>query len=392
MVTDAVKIWVEVSEERLAGNFRAFAEAAGAETTVLAVVKANAYGHGAGVCSAMLARAGARWLGVTCAGEGMRVRRALDAAGFRGEQAPEILVMCGFLPEDVAMLREYALTPVVWTAEHVGWLSGSAGMRVHVEIDTCMGRQGVSVGVEFDALLAEIAGAGLVLDGVFTHFCESEVAGSELTQRQERRFEAAVAQVRAKGLRPAWVHAGNSSTVDNPAQDSPWLVGLAKSVGARAMVRSGIAMYGYCLPIEGRGSSHVRAELQPVMQWKTRVLAVRELAVGETVGYGAMFTAAAAMSVALLPVGYADGLRRELSSTNEKSGGWVMVRGRDGLEKPAAILGRVSMNLTVVDVTGIESVAAGDEVVVLGDGVTAEDHARLAGTVPYEILCGVRER
>ena len=93
------------------------------------------------------------------------------------------------------------------------------------------------------------------------------------------------------------------------------------------------------------------------------------------------------MRVALLPVGYADGLRRELSSTNERGGGWVMVRGRK-----AAILGRVSMNLTVVDVTKIAGVAAGDEAVLLGDGVTAEDHARLVGTVPYEILCGVRER
>jgi alanine racemase len=93
------------------------------------------------------------------------------------------------------------------------------------------------------------------------------------------------------------------------------------------------------------------------------------------------------MRVALLPVGYADGLRRELSSSSERSGGWAMVGNRR-----AAILGRVSMNLTVVDVTGIEGVAAGDEVVLLGDGITAEDHARLAGTIPYEILCGVRER
>jgi alanine racemase len=385
-----VKVWVEVSEERLAANFRAVSEAAGAETIVLAVVKANAYGHGAERCSVMLARAGARWLGVTCAGEGMRVRRALDAVGFvRGDaRTPEILVMCGFLPEDVAAIVEHGLTPVIWTAEHVGWLRNAAPMRVHVEVDTGMGRQGVEPGRALDELLAEISDAGLMLDGIFTHFCASEVAHSELTQTQERRFEAAVAQVRARGLTLAWVHAGNSSTVDNPAQAWPWLAELAKTVGARAMVRSGIAMYGYCLPIEGDDvPSQVRAKLQPVMQWKTRVLAVRELAAGETVGYGATFAATSPMCVALLPVGYADGLRRELSSTNERAGGWVMVRG-----KKAAILGRVSMNLTVVDITGITGVAAGDEAVLLGDGVTAEDHARLAATVPYEILCGVRER
>jgi alanine racemase len=262
-------------------------------------------------------------------------------------------------------------------------------MRVHVEIDTGMGRQGVRRGAELDALLEALRGAGLVMDGIFTHFCASEVAHSELTQRQQRRFEEAVAQVRARGLRPSWVHAGNSSSVDDPAQADPWLVELARSVGARAMVRIGLAMYGYCLPIEGADAvqPRVRRELKPVMQWKTRVLAVRELAAGETVGYGATFTAPAPMRVALLPVGYADGLRRELSGSNERPGGWVIVGGRK-----ADIVGRISMNLTTVDVSGIGGLAAGDEVVLLGDGVTAEDHARIAGTIPYEILCGVRER
>jgi alanine racemase len=386
-----VKVWVEVSEERLAGNFRAVARAAGAETEVLAVVKANAYGHGLERCSAMLALAGARWLGVTCVNEGARVRAALNAAGSGADAGAGILVMCGFLSEDAAVFAEHGLTPVVWTMDHVGWLRGCAGMRVHVEVDTGMGRQGVRPGAELDALLDAMKRAELVVDGIFTHFCESEIAGSELTRTQQRRFEEAVAQVRARGLRPSWVHAGNSSTVDNPAQASRWLVELAKSVGARAMVRSGLAMYGYCLPIECADAEaaqpKVRLELKPVMHWKTRVLAVRELAKGETVGYGATFAAPAAMRVALLPVGYADGLRRELSASNERPGGWVMVGGRR-----ADIVGRVSMNLTTVDVTGIAGVAAGDEVVLLGDGVTAEDHARLAGTIPYEILCGVLER
>jgi alanine racemase len=388
-----LKVWVEVSEERLAANLRAVREAAGAETEVLAVVKANAYGHGLERCSVALARAGARWLGVTCVQEGARARRTLAAAGIGG--GVEILVMCGFLPEDVGAFVEQGLTPVVWAREQVGWLSGRAGMRVHVEVDTGMGRQGVRAGAELEELLDALAGAGLVVDGVFTHLCESEVAGSELTREQERRFEAAVAQVRARGLRPAWVHAGNSSFVDNPAGEDSWLLELAKSVGAKAMVRCGLALYGYCLPIEGAGvaSAHarVRDALRPVMTWKTRVLAVRELAKGDTVGYGATFVAPAVMRVALLPVGYADGLRRELSGSNAgsntRSGGWVTVRGHK-----AAIVGRVSMNLTVVDVTGIDGVAAGDEVVLLGDGVTAEDHARLAGTIPYEILCGVRGR
>jgi alanine racemase len=385
----AVRVWVEVSEERLAANLRAVQETACAETEVLAVVKANAYGHGLERCSVGLARAGARWLGVTCVQEGARARRALEQAGV-GEGIG-ILVMCGFLSEDVGALVEEGLTPVVWNREQVGWLSGRVGMRVHVEVDTGMGRQGVRPGAQLEELLDALVGAGLVVDGVFTHLCESEVAGSKLTWEQERRFEGAVAQVRARGLRASWVHAGNSSFVDNPAGDCSWLEELAKSVGAKAMVRSGLALYGYCLPIEGAGgvSAHarVRDALRSVMTWKTRVLAVRDLVQGETVGYGATFVAPLTMRVALLPVGYADGLRRELSGSNARPGGWVMVRGHR-----AGIVGRVSMNLTVVDVTGIEGVAAGEEVVLLGDGVTAEDHARLAGTIPYEILCGVRER
>lgn len=387
-----LKVWVEVSEERLAGNFRAISEATGAETEVLAVVKANAYGHGLERCAVMLARAGAKWLGVTCANEGILVRTALDEAGFPrgGDATPAILVMCGLLQEDAETVAEQGLTPVVWTAEQVAWLAGT-GVQVHVEVDTGMGRQGVLPGDSMDALLAEIEGSGLILDGIFTHFCSSEVASSELTQLQQRRFEAAVAQVHTKALKPSWVHAGNSSTVDNPAQSWPWLVELAASVGARAMVRTGLALYGYCLPIEqhsGEGDvqPRVRAAIRQVMTWKTRVLAVRDLGAGETVGYGATFTASAPMRIALLPVGYADGLRRELSSS-ERAGGWVMLCGHR-----ASVLGRISMNLTVVDVTGITRVAVGDEAVLLGEGITAEDHARLAGTIAYEILCGVRER
>ena len=184
---------------------------------------------------------------------------------------------------------------------------------------------------------------------------------------------------------------GVPRSVDNPSPAGPWLAELAKSVGARPMVRSGIAMYGYCLPIEGAGAeSRLREKLRPVMTWKTRVLDVREMAAGDSVGYNARFTAPNAMRLALLPVGYSDGLRRELSSTNDKAGGWVMIGGRDGSMRRAAIVGRISMNLTMVDVTGIDGVRVGDEVVLLGDGVTADDHARIAGTISYEILCGVR--
>ena len=221
-----VTSWVEsVSEERLQANYHADYQSGGwrGETDVMAVVKANAYGHGVEVCSAALARAGARWLGVASVSEGARARRALGAAGFFGVR---ILLMCGFLAEDAAAIAEHALTPVVWTAEHVDLLRGT-GVAAHVEVDTGMGRQGVKPGAALDALLDAMAAASVRLDGMMTHFSAAEVVDSELTREQRRRFDAAVGQVSGKGLRPAWVHAGSSSSVDNPVgpdSQDPWLV------------------------------------------------------------------------------------------------------------------------------------------------------------------------
>jgi alanine racemase len=385
--------WLEISDARLAENYRAIAQAVGPQTSVLAVVKANAYGHGVEFCSTTLARAGAPWLGITSSAEGACARHALAEAGIAPADQPAILVMCGFLQQDVEAIAEHALTPVVWTPEQVGWLEGS-GLAVHVEVDTGMARQGVHPGEELDDLLGELTAAGLTLDGVLTHFCAAEAAHSELTQTQQRRVEAAVAQIRRQGLTPRWVHAGSSSSVDNPAQSSPWLVNLANSVDARAMVRCGIALYGYCSPITGADAASVpsmlRPALRPVMSWKTRVLSLRDLAAGETVGYNATFTAPAPMRLAMLPVGYADGLRRELSGSDAHPGGWVVLHTRDGSARRAPIIGRVTMNLTMVDVTDLPGVHIGDEVVLLGDGITADDHAHLAQTIPYEILCAVR--
>jgi len=372
--------WIEIDQAALAANYHALQAAIGDATEILPVIKSNAYGHGAEACAVTLVRAGAQWLGVTCASEGARIRQTLTAAGFSNTR---ILSMCGPLPHDAGALHEHCVTPTIWTAGHIKSLAANP-IPVHVEVDTGMGRQGVRPGADLAALLDQMHAAGIALDGIFTHFTSTEDFASPLTRQQQRRFKQAVAQIRESGLRPAWVHAGNSSTVDNPAQETPWLVPLAATVGARAMVRPGIALYGYVLPIDGPGTPHVRPALKPVMTWKAHVLSVSALAPGETVGYNATFTATAPMRIALLPVGYADGLRRELSSTNEKPGGWVMLHGQR-----APILGRISMNLTVVDVSAIPSATPGDQAILLGEGVTADDHARLARTISYEILCGI---
>jgi alanine racemase len=380
-------------------------EAAGPGVSVLAVVKADGYGHGAALCSPVLVRGGAAWLGVTDAAEGVAVRAALTESGIATTQQPRVLVMSGLLAEETDAVVEHGLTPVVWTVQPMEWLAAAVARRgaqplaVHLEVETGMARQGVAPGPELDAVLRWLGGQRtLRLGGVMTHFASAEIAGSSQTREQQRRFEQAMAQVAAAGLRPEWVHAGNSSTVDNlaaidggAASPLAWLTGVAADSGARAMVRSGLGLYGYCLPVErdgelaGDSASQVRSRLQPVMTWKTRVIGVREVAAGATIGYNGTFVAPQPMRVALLPVGYADGLRRELSSTNQRAGGWSMLYGQR-----APIVGRVSMNLTVVDVTEVAGVAIGDEVVVLGDGATADDHARYAATIPYEILCGVR--
>jgi alanine racemase len=227
-----------------------------------------------------------------------------------------------------------------------------------------------------------------------THPASTEIACSHQSVAQRHRFNEALLQVAAAGLRPQWIHAGNSSSLDNEVDSIPsllWLAKLAHTYEARAMVRTGLALYGYCLPIEreqdftGNPSSRIAAQLTPVMTWKARITGLREVAAGTRIGYNGTFTAPQPMRLALLPLGYADGLRRELSSTNDRTGGWILL---DGQRAP--IIGRVSMNLTVVDVTALPRTSIGDEAILLGEGITAEDHATLARTISYEILCSVR--
>ncbi len=390
-----MKSWVEISEERLSANYRLLAKAAGPGTALLAVIKANAYGHGAALCAPILAQAGAPWLGVTDAAEGEAVLNALAPTTHR----PSILIMSGLLPEDAAAIVHRGLTPVVWHRRQMEWLLAAAQrsgatVSLHLEIDTGMARQGVPPGDELTALLHWLKTQPLLhLDGVFTHFASAEVAGSPHTLIQRSRFEQAIATVSQAGLRPSWVHAGNSSTIDTETTEQTlvWLRSLASTLNARSMVRTGIALYGYCLPLaaakaaQAPTQSTLQPELRPVLTWKTRILGLRDLHPGDTIGYNAIFSAQHPMRLALLPIGYADGLRRELSATNTSPGGWVIVHGRR-----APIVGRVSMNLTTVDVTDIPDANLGDEATVLGDHITAGDHARLARTIPYEILCGLR--
>lgn len=379
-----LKSTIEISAARLRANFAAIQAAAGAAYDPLCVIKADAYGHGAALCAPVLVQAGAHWLGVGDVDEGVRVRQALAAAGLE-DRHTRLLVMCGMEAADAPEMVAHDLTPVVWTPGHVHALEAAATttdrrIAVHVELDTGMARQGVLPGEDLDALLAALREAShMRFEGLFTHLSSSEIAASPVTQAQAERFHAAIAHVFDTAM-PEYLHLGNTSSID---EHSTLLRSAAMTLGSRLLVRPGLALYGYALPLQG-ARAHLAPRLQPVARWITQIVGLRTIAAGDTVGYGASFIAPQTMRLALLPVGYADGFRREASSG--LGSGWVIVAGQR-----APVVGRVSMNLTVVDVSAITPAPAlGDEAVLLGEHVTAQDHARWCGTIPYEILCGMR--
>ncbi len=225
---------------------------------------------------------------------------------------------------------------------------------------------------------------------MLTHFSSAECVDDPQNPRQAAAFLAAVRQVRDAGDRPTLVHAGNTSGVDTGLD--PWLTTAQASFGATPITRAGLALYGHALPLTGSAQPHLHlADLEPALTWKTRVSSLRTVLAGATVGYNATFVAPHPMRLALLPVGYADGFRRALSSTSTEPGASVLIRGQR-----APLVGRVSMDLSVADVTAIPAAALGDEVVLLGrqgtERIQPEDHAALAGTSVYEILCGIGAR
>ncbi len=383
----------EISRSRLVGNFQRLHSLlqpmpTGECCDLLAVVKADAYGHGLLLCAPWLAEAGAKWLGVTSVEEGVAVRKLCPQA--------RILVMRGLLRSEVQELFDAQLTPTIWDLAQLDWLAEAAQHRafaaesipVHLELDTGMTRQGVSpVGLTkfFDKLKTSPA---LRLESVYTHFASPEMLDAEQNRQQWAAFEQAVEQIAAAGFHPQWLHAGNSSSVLGQQVAEP-LAALAAKYGARCMMRPGIALYGYASRFTGERMATAeiaRASLELVLTWKTAIASLRTVEAGAKVGYGATFTAPEKIRLALLPVGYADGLNRKLSNC-----GHVLVRG-----VAAPIVGRISMDLTVVDVSSVPGAAVSEEVILLGEQnglrITADDHARWAETIPYEILCAISAR
>lgn len=379
--------WVEIRTHSLEENYRFLQSLAAPHTELLAIVKADAYGHSLGLCAPAAVRAGAHWLGVTSVEEGIAARAACPE--------PRVLVIGGVFPGQGAAALEHGLTAVAWEPyqfEELEAAARAAGAQpgtvpVHLEIDTGMSRQGVLPAGLAPVLARFGAASPLKLEAVMTHLYASDEANGAATTTQLARLEEAVRQVLAAGLKPEWLNVGATAAL--VGGDAETIAVLAARSGLKTMMRPGFALYGlvpHFEPEEPADVAAARARLQPVLSWKTKVVGLRFIPAGAVVGYNGTFVATEPMRLALLAVGYADGLDRHLG--NHFS---LLVRG-----ERAPIIGRVSMDQTVVDVTDIPGVQVGDEVVILGhqgkDAITAFDLADDTETIPWEVFTRIAPR
>ena len=362
--------WAEIDLGAVASNFHIVKERVGPDVKVMAVVKANAYGHGALECARRLEREGADWFGVALPEEGIELREA-------GITHP-ILCLAGFWKGQAAACLQHKLVPSVYRLDMIDAIDSAARERgevadVHVKVDTGMGR----LGVRFDEVPDFINGLArfknIRVDGVMTHFAAAdEPSCGPLTHDQIERFERAVAAFRARGYEPTYRHIANSAGIFG--HPTAW----------GNMVRPGGVLYGLWRDILAPADRNQK--FQPVMSLHSRITLLKWVPPGETVGYGCTFEASSKTLVATIPVGYHDGYMRALSNR-----GHAIIRGVS-----ATVIGRISMDLTLIDVTNVPGVQLEDEVILMGQAgghtITAEDLARTAGTLSYEVTCGISER
>lgn len=362
--------WAEVDLNTLAANYRTIRQRIGDAVDIMPMLKANAYGHGAVQCARRLTIEGATWFGVAMPEEALELRVA-------GIEQP-ILCLGGFWPNQESLCIQERITPVVFRTDMVESLNRAALDRgivtnVHVKIDTGMGRLGVRFDQINEFLPTLEPFKNIRVDGVLTHFAAADDAACQpLTRDQIQRFNAAVASFRAHGHSPTYIHLANSAGIFG--QREAW----------GNMVRPGGALYGLwrdVLPL-----SVGEPGLASVMSLHTRINLLKWVPAGETIGYGCTFEASRPSLIATLPVGYHDGYMRGLSNRSH-----VIVRNTF-----APVVGRVSMDFTLVDVTNVRDVALSDEVTLLGRkenlSINAEELARIAGTLSYEVTCGISNR
>lgn len=356
-----------ISLDALARNLGRVRDRVGEHIQIMGVVKADAYGHGALPAARALVEAGAAWLGVALPEEGVQLRE-------QGLQAP-ILVMGPTPPDQGPLLSEFRLDQMVYNPLHARALSSkvassTGAVRVHLKIDTGMGRLGIHPSEAAAGAKAIVDLPGVDLGGVMTHFAAADAADKGHALEQLRRFLEAIRDIEAAGIDVPLRHAANSAAIlDLPGSHLD-------------MVRPGIALYGY----PPSPSAVQNSAWEAVLTFMTRIAQIRKVPRGETVSYGCTYVAPNDVLVATLPVGYADGYSRLLSNRGD-----VLIRGQR-----APVIGRVCMDMTMVDVTDVGGVQEEDEVVLLGrqgdQAVLADKWAAHVGTIPYEVLCNISRR
>lgn len=381
--------WLEIRTRALEDNFRFLASLAAPHAELLAIVKADAYGHSLALCAPAFVRAGARWLGVTSVEEGVAARALCPHA--------QVLVIGSAFPGQAADVIRHGLTAVVWEPcqldelEAAAHASGVSSIPVHLEIDTGMSRQGADAEGLARLLPRFAAHSPLQLQAVMTHLFAADEADGRMTHSQLARTDEALRIIKAAGHQPEWLNIGNSAAL--LAGQAETIASLAASYGMKTLMRPGLALFGLAPhfnpafpPQDAPTLAEARLRLQPVLSWKCRVVSVRSIPPDAVVGYNATFVATEPMRLALLPVGYADGLDRRLGNRFS-----LLVRGQR-----APLVGRISMDQAVLDVTDISGVEAGDEVVILGtqgdETITAFDHAEAADTIPWEVFTRIGSR
>ena len=363
------RTWAEIDLDALARNYDRIRRHVGEETKLLGVIKADAYGHGAVPVARELEALGASYLAVSNIDECEEVRLG-------GVKLP--VLMLGFTPADQAeRILELDMTQAVQSLDIAEAFSDAAvkcgkKMKVHIKLDTGMGRLGFPCDeTNFARSLADILAVlklpGLDVEGIFTHFCVSDEEGEEnvaFTKKQHERYARMIAQAEEKGnFRFQLRHCCNAGGIVSYPE---W---------ADDMVRCGIILYG-------SGELAERMGMEPVMALKSRVAVVRDLAPGTSVSYGRTYFTTRKSRIAVLPLGYADGLHRALSNRMEV----LTPYGR------AKQVGRICMDMCMIDVTDLPEVKSGDEVEIFGKNVLCAEDAAACGTIPYELLCAVSKR
>lgn len=356
-----------IDREALRFNYRQLRSRIPAGAAMMAVVKADAYGHGDIEVARVLEAMGSEFFGVAIPEEGARLREA-------GIKRP-VAVLGGIFPDQAGDVFDYDLTPVVFDMKTARSLDSEARKRgaikkIHVKIDTGMGRLGLlpSEAGRFFAGLKELH--NLTVEAVLSHFAESESADKVFSESQLSDFKRSLEEIRGMGFDPLFTEIANSAAI----------VDLESS--HHSLVRPGIMLYG-SYPAE---RLRERLELKPVLQLKTRILHLKGVPPGFSVSYGRRFATKRQSMIATLPIGYADGLPRRLEGKGE-----ALVGG-----KRVPLVGAICMDLAMADVTDVPDAKAGDEVVIIGsqgaETITAEEVAGKAGTISYEIFCGISRR